>query len=182
MIEVTNKQGQPELSAPTDWLAFDYDVATPVYLVVEPSPDAQGSRWSIAWRVGGQTDDKMTAWCYISVDLLPALVDLDEPLQYAYTGPMIKTVLDDRYGVSHAGGVRRHELCTMTLAQRQVIQRLAETTHLDSTSGNSEAEPRGASQAWVTKLMNKMSNAGLTPATAAPNAVAAASNVSISYA
>ncbi|KAJ8473790.1 hypothetical protein ONZ51_g7662 [Trametes cubensis] len=176
MDKVTHEKGQPESSLAMNWLACDYDVATPVFLVVEPGLNTQSSRWSIAWPVGGPTQDKMSAWCYISAYPDPGLVDLDEPPRYTYTHPMTKTM------VLHDGRVRTCQLCTMTFAQRKVIQELAKATHTHSASGNSETNCEEASRSWVTELMHKMAIAGLMPDSALDAVSAAASDAPTSHA
>ncbi|KAI0360375.1 hypothetical protein OH77DRAFT_1418279 [Trametes cingulata] len=158
MAKVIPRQApQPALPliAAYDWYARDHDVETPVYLVVEPLPassSVQGSRWSIAWRVGGLTEDAMTGWCYLRLRATPvSLVDQGDPPHYGYHGPMTESG-------SPTANVKRYKIGNTTLAARIMIQEMAAKTAIVPADDTETLEK--ASQNWIQRLLHAMVTKG----------------------
>lgn len=151
------QQISTSLEAPDEWLGHDYDVETPVYLLVYLSSSSYGfpthSPWSIAWPVGGATEQGMTAWRHLQVDACTYLVgDSDDPPCYGYQGPFTKT--------AGASSARRLFLLNATLDTRQAIERLANRTCSGSEYGSAAVEKDGSKE-WVKGVLDSMVAAGL---------------------
>lgn len=151
------RQISTSLEAPDEWLGHDYDVETPVYLLVYPSSSSYGfpasSPWSIAWPVGGATEQRMTAWRHLQVDACTYLVgDSDDPPCYGYQGPFTKT--------AGASSARRLFLLNATLDTRQAIEHLANRTCSGSEYGPAAAVQDGSKE-WVKEVLDSMVASGL---------------------
>ncbi|KAI0371357.1 hypothetical protein BV20DRAFT_965558 [Pilatotrama ljubarskyi] len=144
-------QPTSSLAYADDWLARDHDIETPVYLVIEIPPASTGvqaTRWSIGWRVGGLTEGDMKAWRQLAIEASAHLVDMDEPSQYAYRGPLTKTLCPA------AVAAKWCMVTNTTLAVRKRIEELAKTTDI-ATSGEAETLEQ-ASQKWTQRLLEEM--------------------------
>ncbi|KAI0646609.1 hypothetical protein C8Q79DRAFT_963533 [Trametes meyenii] len=147
-LTLTRRQATVPLHTPDEWLARDHDVETSVFLLAEPSL-ACSSRWSLVWRVGGATESEMTAWRSISANPCSQLVDLGEPRQYVYHGPMTKTAIDQ--------GRRYTLLANTSLAERKSIEHLAKKVDVTTAvSGESSPFAIHNSEAWIKSLLNSM--------------------------
>ncbi|OJT01857.1 hypothetical protein TRAPUB_7689 [Trametes pubescens] len=151
-----HQQTSAALGAPDEWLGHDYDVETPVYLLVYPSSASYGSPayspWSIAWPVGGATEQRMTAWRHLQVDACTYLVDSDDPPCFGYQGPFTKT--------AGSSAARRLFLFNATLTTRQTIEQLAKRACSGSDYGPAAVLQDGSKE-WVKGVLDSMVASGL---------------------
>ncbi|KAI0634765.1 hypothetical protein C8Q77DRAFT_653505 [Trametes polyzona] len=140
-----------------EWLGRDHDVEVPVYLSVHRPSASAGPQWSIAWPVGGMTEQTMTAWCHLQADAVLDLVDLGETTRYEYRGPITKTL------APHSAS--QYELGKTTLAMREEILRLAQEIGASSFGRNNDdlAPVANSQREWAVRLLDAMVTVGLVP-------------------
>ena len=136
-----------------DWLARDYDVDTPVYVLAQPLsaylPGPSGRTfWSICWPVGGQTEAEMTAWRHLRLEPASQLVDVDgRCMRYAYRGPITKTFDPEMRAA------KRYSLGAMPLASRKNIERLAASIRVVVPNASGD---KNASRVWTQELLMRI--------------------------
>ncbi|KAI0719759.1 hypothetical protein C8T65DRAFT_562059, partial [Cerioporus squamosus] len=164
MVEVLRAHDLLALSTsstdPDDWLAHDYDVDSPVYLLVYPAHARVPCRWGIAWPVGQGTSTRPSpaltsaAWRHVQLESLADPLGAEVEMHYGYYGALTKTA-----GPEFATA-RWFELGTMDLARRREIESLARMTPvLDEEDG-------WGCQDWVKDLLERMVAAGVVSAAA----------------
>ncbi|RDX52453.1 hypothetical protein OH76DRAFT_1400238 [Lentinus brumalis] len=168
MVEVLRAHDLPNLSSsstdPDDWLAHDYDVDSPVYLLVYPAHQRVVCRWGIAWPVGGEaTSTSTAAWRHVQLESLADPLGGEVEMHYGYYGALTKTA-----GPEFATA-RWIALGTMNLAHRREIESLAKTTPVR------EDEDGWGCEDWVKDLLERMIAAGVVSATTCHDAVSRAS-------
>lgn len=159
-------------SDPDDWLARDFDVECPVYLLVHPASFTSSTasrsrcRWSVAWPVGAGSvnERKLTAWRHIQLEACADTFSAEGEMHYGYFGAITKSAGPEVVAAS------RYELGKTNLANRREIERLArETPVLDA-----EENDGWSCQDWVKDLIERMVAAGIVSAAICNGAVSRA--------
>ncbi|RPD75937.1 hypothetical protein L226DRAFT_392867 [Lentinus tigrinus ALCF2SS1-7] len=176
MVEVLRAPDLLALSTssadPDDWLAHDYDVDAPVYLLVYPAAGHGQTgghhlpaRWAIAWPVGQHgvlTERNMTGWRHVQLEGLADPLGAEVEMHYGYFGALTKTAGPELVTA------RRVKLGVTNLAHRREIERLARMVPVR------EEDEGWSCQDWVKDLLERMVAAEIVSAAACHEAISQA--------
>ena len=149
------------LTDPDDWLAHDYDVDSPIYLIVYPAHARIPARWGLAWPVGQHPprSSSTSTWRHVQLEGLADPLGAEVEMHYGYFGALTKTAGPELVAAS------RYRLGVTSLEHRREIERLARLVPvLDEEEG-------WTSEDWVKDLLDRMVAAGVVPAAACHEAV-----------
>ena len=133
-------------SSPDDWLARDHDVDSHVYLILHrPLSSNAPYHWGLTWAVGGVAPNEAAAWRTVQLETLADPLGTELEPHYVYLGAITRTVAPGTLSA------RLFDLGVLSLAQRRVVEQVAQTTETDSRD----------SREWVIELLRRLVSSGV---------------------